>query len=817
MSLVLLGAPLAGWASPLGEIPDPAFAGLMVGEGIAIDPIEGLVSAPAAGRIVAVAPTGHSVTLELANGAQILIHVGVDTVMLGGAGFEMIARPERRVAAGDALIRFDLDLVARRAKSLASAIVVANPGFSVSIRAVGRMVAIGEPLLAIERIGQAATAARDEGPRVVRRAFIRSPNGLHARPAARIAGRLKDFTARVEIESGGRTADGRSLVELLALALKCGDEAAIAAIGPDAEAAADAVAGLIEAIEAPRQMPAAARPAAPGMIAGIRASPGIAIGPVAFFRFARIEVPVDGAGEAAERGALDEAIAGLSAELFEHGDDLGLGTAHRALLEDRALLDRAYAGIEAGRGAGHSWREASTAAAQSIRATGDAVLIERIADLEDVEHRLLLRLAGKTPVLASVPEGSILVADELLPSQFLALSPAPAGICTGRGGPTSHVALLAASAGIPMVVGAGAAVLALPEGRIVLLDADSGRVDPAPDAAAIAAAERGRARAEARRHAETAAARGDCFMADGGRIEIFANLASEGEAVHAVAMGAEGCGLLRTEFLFLDRSEPPSEDEQARAYRGIAAALDDRPLIVRTLDIGADKAVPYLPLPREANPALGRRGIRLSLARPDLLSAQLRAILAGVPRGQCRIMLPMIVDLSELRAARALLEAALAAVGGEPVPLGVMVETPAAALIAHALAAEADFLSVGTNDLAQYALARDRGDGAPEAGADPFHPAVLRLIRSAAEGARRHRRWIGICGGIASDPLAAPLLIGLGANELSAPPAAIPALKAAVRPLRRDSCEALARAALACGSAAEVRALLANARSESAG
>ena len=298
-------------------------------------------------------------------------------------------------------------------------------------------------------------------------------------------------------------------------------------------------------------------------------------------------------------------------------------------------------------------------------------------------------------------------------------------------------------------------------------------------------------------------------MADGTRIEIFANLAASTEAAPAVSLGAEGCGLLRTEFLFHDRVSAPDEDEQCAAYAAVAEGLAGRPLIVRTLDIGGDKPVAYLPFPHEENPALGARGIRFSLANPGLLGTQFRAILRGVPAAQCRIMLPMVVDAGELAAARTILDQARADLGIEtPVPLGVMIETPAAALLAASLACDADFLSIGSNDLTQYALAADRGNPAVAAMVDALHPAVLHLIARAAEGARAHGRWLGVCGGIASDPAAAAILIGLGVTELSATPSAIPALKAAVRALDMPACRALAAKALSAATAAEVRALL---------
>jgi phosphocarrier protein FPr/phosphocarrier protein len=316
----------------------------------------------------------------------------------------------------------------------------------------------------------------------------------------------------------------------------------------------------------------------------------------------------------------------------------------------------------------------------------------------------------------------------------------------------------------------------------------------------------------ARQADEARKAKQPCLTADGVRIEVFANLASVEDAEAAVAAGAEGCGLLRTEFLFVDREAPPSKEEQESTYANIASVLGKRPLIVRTLDVGADKAVPYIALPSEENPALGLRGIRLSFARPDLLATQLAAIVAAIPREQCRIMLPMVSEVDELRQVRRMLAAVLEAAGvTDAIPLGAMIETPAAAVLADSIAAEADFLSVGTNDLTQYVLAADRGNTAVSARADPLHPAVLRLIRQAAEGAQKHKRWIGVCGGLASDPLAAAILIGLGVTELSAAPAAVPAIKAVIRRLRTDDCRQLAERACAAGSAHEVRAIAAGA------
>jgi phosphoenolpyruvate-protein phosphotransferase len=264
-------------------------------------------------------------------------------------------------------------------------------------------------------------------------------------------------------------------------------------------------------------------------------------------------------------------------------------------------------------------------------------------------------------------------------------------------------------------------------------------------------------------------------------------------------------GLLRTEFLFVDRAAPPSEDEQRAAYAAVAAALGGKPVIVRTLDVGGDKPLAYLPMPPEANPFLGMRGLRLSLARPELLRAQLRAIVRASPAGKLRVMFPMVADVSELRAARAMLADIAAEAKVPPLEVGIMVEVPAAALLADSLAREVDFFSIGTNDLTQYTLAMDRGHPTLATRADGLHPAVLRLVERTVQGAHAAGKWVGLCGELGTDPVAVPILVGLGLDELSVNVAAVPAVKALIRAVSYEHARALAARALSCTTAAEVR------------
>jgi phosphocarrier protein FPr/phosphocarrier protein len=820
VTAITLHAPLAGWAAPLEEVPDPVFAERMMGDGLAVDPLEGVLRAPCDAEVVTVPDTAHAVTLRLANGAEILIHIGLETVGLGGEGFTARVAAGKKVRQGDVLIAFDLDAVARKAKSLISPIVVTNEGFKLTNVATGCLVAVGDAIAEVAGRAGDGAAAENAAAAQSRTVAIGSTHGLHARPAARVAALAKGFGAGLELAAGGKAANVRSPVALMALGLKQGDRAELTARGADAAAALAAVAALLESqLDAPMEAaPASAAPVVSrpddGRLHGVCAAPGFAMGPVARWTAEEIHVEERGRGIAEEREALDAARAAVAVRIAMGGSASGgIAAAHVALLEDPELLAAAEAGINAGRSAGFAWRAAVETSVAALRATGNALLIERIDDLCDVEAQVLAELAGGSAAAPrDFPEGVILIADNLLVSQIMSLDlPRLSGIATARGGPTSHVAILAASAGVPMLVAAGEGVGEIAEGVTILLDASAGWLDPAPDAETRAAAADRVERERRRRAAEAASAGEPCRMADGTRIEIFANLASAAETRRAVAAGAEGCGLLRTEFLFHDRPAPPTEEEQRAAYAEVAAALEGRPLIVRTLDAGGDKPLAYLSLPAEENPALGLRGVRLALVRPELLETQLRAILRAAAAGDLRIMVPMIVDVGELRSVRAALDAAAADLGVDPVPLGVMVETPAAALLAASLAAEADFLSIGTNDLSQYALAADRGNPATAPRLDALHPAVLRLIAAVGEGARGHGKWFGICGGVASDPLAAAILIGLGATELSAAPAAIPALKATVRRLSLDACKSLARKVLEAESAEAVRAMAAQA------
>ena len=816
---VQLKAPLAGWSLPLAAVPDPVFADGMMGPGLAIDPTGDTLHAPCDGEVLTLHAARHAITLGIGEGVALLMHIGIDTVTLAGRGFAPLVAPGDRVRAGDPLIRFDLDAVVLGAASAVTPMIVVEGEGVTLVDAAGEgPVAVGDPLVRLVSAGAPASASAAAGETVRHDTMVRLPHGLHARPAARIVAAVRASGADVTLHAGDRSTSAASPIGLLALGLAQGTAVTLEARGDAARAVIAEIEALLtaEVDAAPAAAPAAPRIAPraiePGAIAGVPAAPGLAVGPAFWLRMETPDVPTAGDGWAIERERLAAGLATVDAQLDAAaampGQLGGVLTAHRAILADPDLRARADAGIGAGLSAAAAVLAAAETQGAALRASGNARIAERADDIRDVALRVVHAILGTEPAALSVPAGVIVLADDLLPSQLGGLAAARVGgFAVMRGGPTSHVAILAAGMGVPMVVALGETIRPLADGTMLVLDADAGTLIADPADARLAAA---RATIATRAAAEAAAlAAGDrpAAMADGLPIGVYANLGSIADAEAAAAAGAEGCGLLRTEFLFLDRATAPSVDEQAADYRGVVAGLPGRPVVIRLLDVGGDKPAPYLAIPAEENPALGVRGIRVALARPEVLDAQLRAILSVPDVARCRIMVPMVASVDEMVAVRDALDALRGELGIGPVPLGAMIETPAAAATADLIAGHADFLSIGSNDLTQYVLAMDRGNPALAAGIDGLHPAVLRLIEMTCRGAATRGVPVSVCGGLAADPLAAPILIGLGVRTLSVPPARIPSTKALVAALTLATTERLAAAALAAASAAEVRAL----------
>jgi phosphotransferase system enzyme I (PtsI) len=534
------------------------------------------------------------------------------------------------------------------------------------------------------------------------------------------------------------------------------------------------------------------------ILKGIAAAPGYAIGKV--FLYCKAEPVVASAGAQAlgtpqeEAKRLEAAIEASNRELESLALDMErkVGAAkaaifhsHQALLRDPEIMGPA---LDATR-KGSSAEAAISAIIEETAALfegmdDDPVLKERGADMRDVGRRILSHLGGCSERgIASIPAGSILVADELQPSDTAVLDPASIlAFAVGKGGATSHSAILAKAMGLVAVVGLGD-ISGIKDGAEVVVDGCTGEIIVDPDPELIASYEAKRETWLAERSRLAGLAKKDTYTRSGRRVIVAANIGSPSDVDACLSNGAEGIGLFRTEFLFMKRNSAPSEDEQFEAYKSVLQEMAPRPVVIRTLDIGGDKEVPYLGLAKDENPFLGLRAIRLCLRDRALFATQLRALLRASAFGKLGIMFPMISSIEELRAAKAALAECSAELGssgvatGKDLDIGIMIEIPSAALIADDLAAECDFFSIGTNDLTQYTLAVDRMNESVAALYRPTHPAVLRLIKMSIEAAHRHGITCAMCGELASDPTTIPTLLAYGLDEFSMSSSSMPSAK----------------------------------------
>jgi phosphoenolpyruvate-protein phosphotransferase (PTS system enzyme I) len=556
---------------------------------------------------------------------------------------------------------------------------------------------------------------------------------------------------------------------------------------------------------------------------GIPASEGIAIGPTFCYIPAELTIPVCAAGTVDEEMArFDMARERTRIELQDLHDAIekragkeqaAIFEAHQEMLFDPALEGKVRAEVELGQTVEQALVTAIEELASLLASMGDELFAARALDVRDVGRRILRILLGlPDTALSAVTEPSIIIAEDLTPSDTASLDPKlTLGFITAQGGLTSHSAILARTLGLPAIVGMGSGLLEkVSSGTFIVMDGRTGEVIIEPDRETIGNYEQTKIQRESHLLILKAAAEKDAHTATGRRVEVAANVGEAASTRDAMEHGAEGIGLLRTEFLYLEDSQPPSEEKQYRIYREIFEVVCGRPVIVRTLDIGGDKPPSYLPFPDEMNPFLGWRAIRISLDEPELFKAQLRAILRAAVGHHVRIMFPMVSDLDELRRAREIVEAVkrdleLTSIEfAVDVPIGIMVETPAAAVLVDVLAEASDFFSLGTNDLTQYTMAVDRGNARVSGLYQPLHPSVLRLIRQTIDVGHAKGKWVGMCGELAGMTKAIPILLGFGLDEFSMNPRAIPEAKHLIGKLTDEKARMIASQAMSFGTAAEI-------------
>lgn len=839
MQEVKLYSPLKGVFVKLENIPDPVFAEKMVGDGFAIDPLDNILYAPVNGKVKSIHRAKHAITIESESGFDILMHIGLETVSLSGNGFKVFVTEGQSIKVGDKLTEFDMNEISGKVVALMTPVLVTDieeKQISLKMLPHGDLISAGQEMMLVKlgshfssediKSASEATSLSVESDLIV----IPNVHGIHARPAAQLNAVARKFSQNeILMLKGEQSANVKSVVSLLSLSVQYQDQIKLLVKGENAHQAInelkdcllsmhdDESENIVDSTSSDnKNTPSKVEN---GKYYGVVASTGLSVAKLVQqagnqFKYQRFAPDAE-----VELKNLDEVISGLIKELESEISSLGhqdvahrnILNAHLMILTDPELITSAKNKISVGQSAAFAWDKATEESCESLLKTGNILLIERQSDFIDVRDRILTRLCGEeNKVTQSYTEDVVLVAEDYTPSQVIAMSDRVKGLVSVRGGVTSHVSILARTRGIPLLVGVAKEVLQEPS-HDVILDTANGAVlhsKPSGEELKLAKAEVEK-RAEVLRIAKEASSK-PATTTDGFQVNCLANIGNIEEAKIAVANGGEGVGLFRTEFMFLETKEAPSEEHQFKEYSEINKVLNGKTFVIRTLDAGGDKKIPYITQMHEDNPMLGVRGVRLCLANRELFKTQLRAVLR-TNVDNIKIMIPMIAKLSEYRAVKQIVEELKAELKTTAkIQLGIMVEVPSVAFLSEIFAREVDFMSIGTNDLTQYVMAVDREHTELAKEIDHLHPAVIAAIAATAKGADKHSTPLSVCGLMASEKLAIPVLIGLGIKNLSMTVSAIPENKAFIRTLDHEKCKEVAEHCLGLSTAIEVREYLKN-------
>lgn len=678
----------------------------------------------------------------------------------------------------------------------------------------------------------------DEQPTAQISLTVQNLMGLHARPAAKFVATASQFKAELTVQNvttRSKIVNAKSISQIMALGVRQNHEMIVTAAGCDATEALAALQQLCldrfgegQVQEAKQQVTNSVKTITDNFsyFKGIPVSPGIAMAPVITAHLTRKQLQPQPTENPLQEWEQLQAAIHTARDRIKHlrqqtalqvgHEEAAIFEAHLLCLDDPEILEGTRQLIfEQNITAASAWQSAIALAVQQCEALSDSYLQARAIDIRDVGERVLEILTGKTAVSLDLSEPGILIADDLTPSQTALLDVTKVlGICTARGSATAHAAILARAIGIPAVMGLGENLLSLKNGDFIAMDGETGEVWLQPNQGKLEALTLKKERQQSTLQALKSFAQQPALTRDGHPLKVMANISRLTDAKILLENGAEGVGLLRSEFLYLERETAPTEDEQLAVYQEIATLISPHPVMIRVLDIGGDKPISYFNFPLEANPFLGWRGIRFLLETEELLRIQFRAILRASATQNLKVILPMVSSVQEVKKAKEILESIKAELQQKSLPfddrlqVGIMVEIPAAVAMAAELAATVDFFSIGTNDLTQYVMACDRTNPKVAALADAFEPAVLRMIQQTIIAAHQANITVGICGELASSPLATPILLGMGVDELSMNPLAIPAVKATLSQLTRREAERIAGEVLEFDSAVTVKEYL---------
>lgn len=815
-------SPVQGIIKNLKDIAYKAFAQGCLGPGLAIEPSEGCVKAPFDGKIKTLNKSQHTLVIEN-SGLEVLIHIGADRASLKGKGFKAFCTERQEVKKGQLLIEFDKDFIAKNTAGNLVIVLVCGPqAAEFSLAKKGSAVKYGDLIFSVNGMQSAEdiavaseSLAADCGSLITKEVVISSANGLHSRPAAAIAKAANMFrTEQIFIFKNSKKANAKSLVEILGLNVNFRDKVEFSAQGPQAEQALKAVLEATESYGQNTQYSDDTNVPVPDFskevsFKGSSLYPGLVIGRGAVLKRQKMVIEEYAGDIARESDKLQKALSSvkdkIEADIISCKDNnrREILKAHLVMAGDPFLKEYSARLVAQGKTAAFAWNSAVEESIKILDGTSNKLLKERKADYKDIGTRVLVEITGCNVQDFNFPPDTILITDELLPGELSRLEGKISGLIMANGSQTSHIAIMLKNMGLTSLICAGPAVLLIPEGANIVLDSTKNIVKVNP--ADLEAYRRESKEVNAMRVKASETAFEPAITKDGVLIEVKGNAGSLQDAVKAQQSGADGIGLLRSEFLFSSYRREPCEEEQFEIYSEIAASQKGKDIIVRTFDTGGDKPLPFFPLPKEDNPIAGLRGIRNYSLEPDLFRRQVRAIMRVKPYGTAKIMLPMAGFIEEIRQYRDIIKREQASLGIDKVYIGMMVEVPSAALMADIFAGYVDFMSLGTNDLTQYALAIDRGNTYLNKFSDTLCPAVLKLIYNTAQACKKAKIPLGVCGAVAGDIQAVPLLIGLGIGSLSVPGGLTAEIKYLIRNLDISFCGDLAVKCLNMQSALEVR------------
>lgn len=837
MNNIHLHYPVSGVFVPMIKIKDPVFSSKTLGIGFGINPTSNLLKSPIKGRVVQLHKSKHAITIESDSesnsGIQILLHIGIDTVTLRGEGFEAKVQVGDEVNIGQDLIEFDLDFIMTKGLDLTTILVCLNSETKdYNIKAVDEYELVNssdnfEVITKSKNIIKSVNSNLSNSSNYK----IELVSGMHARPAAKIAAFVKNSNSTVTFSKNNNKASATSIVSMLSLGIEKNDVITISALGDDSKVIIDELKTLLDSIAADELVSHKKESSQKVVIKkskyqarekyflkGVLASDGIAIGNVVY----KDEVKLDFSNETKDKDLelirLNKAIEKAVKTLNELESDLvkqnenskaAIFNSQKEILQDKEIQVECSEVISGWKSAEFAWSKTIDKRIAQLEALNNELISARANDLKDIKIRVLKILIGINDTKRNLLDDSIVIADDLTPSDIINFDLTKViGFATIKGGATSHVAILARSMGLPAIAALDEKALKLKNNDLIILDANEETLICSPTDSDITIAKSALEKFKQKMDLALQKSKSTTYSLDKKRIKVVANISSVSDAQKATELGAEGVGLLRTEFIFLGKKSAPTQSEQVKIYQDIVDNLDGNELVLRTLDIGGDKQLSYLPIANEENPFLGLRGIRFCLRNEGIFREQLRAVLSVNSKLPINVMFPMVGHLNELLKAKEILEDERVKLNAPRPNVGIMVEVPSAALMAEVFAPHVDFFSIGTNDLTQYTLATDRGHSELAADVDGLDPSVLKLIHITCVAAQKNNIWVGVCGGIASDLKAIPVLLGLGVDELSVSMPSVPIVKETVRQLNVNHCKENIHTFLNASSAKEVRDLI---------